>query len=683
MKNIELSIKEMIESIKDYQYVSFDVFDTLIFRTVSSPDKIFDLAILEYQDKYGDYIETFKIKRQYAEHLSRKYYSREVSIDEIYEFLEFNDEVTNRFKQIEKSIEVKNCVPNPPMISVLNECKKRGQKIVITSDMYLTSDVFKDIFLKIGIAYDYLFISGEIRKTKWQGTIFPYLLNQLNIDCSQIVHVGDNTHSDILMPRKYDIHSLVGLQKETIKCESYCLKSSVVSDQLVQLYRNAILGLGEVTPEFRVGYNVIGPFLFSFCKWIHSKKEENKIDILFFVAREGFLIKKIYDILYPKDKTKYVRLNKNLLRLPSLDNGDVVENYILSLPPRKSYKLDDLCTTLGVENKDGIITFLKNNGFEVDNGLSIKCEDLHGDKYELIAAMVEYQKTYIVEQKKCLFDYLASMEAIGKKVGLVNNSMQGSGQYLLENICLANKFDIDIVGLQFASTKVCKNRLGDRFFAFFDDVKYYSIYNYIFCNFCLLIEHLLFEPNGTAIRFTMEDGGVQVICDESGSEKNDFPIIEKVQLASVKFAKQAKDLLNVDISESSVSAIINLFLSPIKEDACFIGNLWDKDVDRVRKINQPTSNYSLIELLLKHKPNSLDWVEGYVSEKETLRNWMKIFRIKKIILNYNKHKSLVLEDLLHLIDNRINYVLNYFSIVVIKIKYVLLLHLFNVKPKRR
>ena len=53
MKNIELSIKEMIESIKDYQYVSFDVFDTLIFRTVSSPDKIFDLAILEYQDKYG------------------------------------------------------------------------------------------------------------------------------------------------------------------------------------------------------------------------------------------------------------------------------------------------------------------------------------------------------------------------------------------------------------------------------------------------------------------------------------------------------------------------------------------------------------------------------------------------------------------------------------------------------
>lgn len=683
MKKIETTVKEMIETIERFQYVSFDVFDTLIFRTVSSPDKILDLAILKYQEIYGNSIKTFKIKRQYAENFSRKYYSREVNIDEIYDFLDLKDEIADRFKEIEKNIEVKNCIPNLPMISVLKECRKRGKKIVITSDMYLTSDVFDEIFNKIGITYDYLFISGEVKKTKRQGNLFAYLLNKLNIESSQIAHIGDDIHSDISMPRKYGICSLERLKYTSANFESYNTKSDVASDQLEQLYSYSVSEMGAETPEFRVGYNVVGPFLFSFCHWIHLKKVEKHIDVLFFVAREGFLIKKIYDILYPKEKTKYVRLNKNLLRLPSLDNGDVVENYILSLPPRKSYKLDDLCTMLGVENKDDIITFLKNNGFEVDNGLSIKCEDLHGDKYELIAAMVEYQKAYIVEQKKCLFDYLASMEAIGKKVGLVNNSMQGSGQYLLENICLANKFDIDIVGLQFASTKVCKNRLGDRFFAFFDDAKYYSIYNYIFCNFCLLIEHLLFEPIGTAIRFTMEDGGVQVICDESGLEKNDFPIIEKVQLASVKFAKQAKDLLNVDISESSVSAIINLFLSPIKEDACFIGNLWDKDIDRVRKINEPTSNYSLIELLLKHKPNSLDWVEGYVSEKEALRNWMKIFRIKKIVLNYNKHKSLVLEDLLHLIDNRINYVLNYFSIVVIKIKYVLLLHLFNVKPKRR
>lgn len=683
MKKIETTVKEMIETIERFQYVSFDVFDTLIFRTVSSPDKILDLAILKYQEIYGNSIKTFKIKRQYAENFSRKYYSREVNIDEIYDFLDLKDEIADRFKEIEKNIEVKNCIPNLPMISVLKECRKRGKKIVITSDMYLTSDVFAEIFNKIGITYDYLFISGEVKKTKRQGNLFAYLLNKLNIESSQIAHIGDDIHSDISMPRKYGICSLERLKYTSANFESYNTKSDVASDQLEQLYSYSVSEMGAETPEFRVGYNVVGPFLFSFCHWIHLKKVEKHIDVLFFVAREGFLIKKIYDILYPKEKTKYVRLNKNLLRLPSLDNGDVVENYILSLPPRKSYKLDDLCTMLGVENKDDIITFLKNNGFEVDNGLSIKCEDLHGDKYELIAAMVEYQKAYIVEQKKCLFDYLASMEAIGKKVGLVNNSMQGSGQYLLENICLANKFDIDIVGLQFASTKVCKNRLGDRFFAFFDDAKYYSIYNYIFCNFCLLIEHLLFEPIGTTIRFTMEDGGVQVICDESGLEKNDFPIIEKVQLASVKFAKQAKDLLNVDISESSVSAIINLFLSPIKEDACFIGNLWDKDIDRVRKINEPTSNYSLIELLLKHKPNSLDWVEGYVSEKEALRNWMKIFRIKKIVLNYNKHKSLVLEDLLHLIDNRINYVLNYFSIVVIKIKYVLLLHLFNVKPKRR
>ncbi len=433
MKKIETTVKEMIETIERFQYVSFDVFDTLIFRTVSSPDKILDLAILKYQEIYGNSIKTFKIKRQYAENFSRKYYSREVNIDEIYDFLDLKDEIADRFKEIEKNIEVKNCIPNLPMISVLKECRKRGKKIVITSDMYLTSDVFDEIFNKIGITYDYLFISGEVKKTKRQGNLFAYLLNKLNIESSQIAHIGDDIHSDISMPRKYGICSLERLKYTSANFESYNTKSDVASDQLEQLYSYSVSEMGAETPEFRVGYNVVGPFLFSFCHWIHLKKVEKHIDVLFFVAREGFLIKKIYDILFPNDETQYVRLNKNLLRLPSLDNGDIVENFILSLPPRKSYRFDDLSTLLGGGNKEALVYFLNDKFSEMDYEKSINSEDLHGDKYELVAAMVDFQKVYIAEQKKCLFDYLISAGAKGKKVGMVNNSMQGSGQFFREN----------------------------------------------------------------------------------------------------------------------------------------------------------------------------------------------------------------------------------------------------------
>ena len=682
MDSIETKIKEMIQNITNFQYVSFDVFDTLIFRTVSSPDKILDFAILKYQELYGKFITSFKLKRQYAENFSRKYYSREVSIDEIYEFIDLSDEIASRFKQIEKTLEVQNCIANEPMISVLKTCRERGQKIVITSDMYLTSDVFDDIFNKLGIAYDYLFISGEVKSTKREGSIFPYLLSQLNIDSTQIVHIGDNAHSDLMMPQKYGICSFERIKMEPLKFKSYCTKTEVCSDQLEMLYGFAVSEFGGETPEFRVGYNVIGPFLFSFCQWIHLKKIERQIDVLFFVAREGFLIKKIYDILYPNDNTNYVRLNKNLLRLPSLDNGDVVNNFIMSLPPRKFYKFDNLCELLGVENKESLVMFLTGNVKDFENEETISWEDLHGNKYELIKAMVEFQKAYIDQQKQCLIDYLVSKGAKGKKVGLVNNSMQGSGQFLLEQVCFANKLDIELVGLQFASTHICIERLAKRFCAFFDSSKFYAIYNYIFCNFCLLVEHLFFEPEGTAIRFCKTDKAVEVICDEPGMEKQDFAVIEKIQMASIKFALHAQNLVMVDILKSSASTLMNFFLLPMKEDAEFLGKMWDKDIDREKRINEMARKYSLSELLLKHKPNSLGWVEGYISCVDYPQVWKNVFCIKKIFLNYTKHKVLVITDLKCFLYKHISSIFKRMLLKILKIKFVLLFHMFNIKPKR-
>ena len=53
-----------------------------------------------------------------------------------------------------------------------------------------------------------------------------------------------------------------------------------------------------------------------FCQWLHQMKEKKHLNKLFFVAREGYLIQKVYATLYPEetDSLVYVRLNKNLLR---------------------------------------------------------------------------------------------------------------------------------------------------------------------------------------------------------------------------------------------------------------------------------------------------------------------------------------------------------------------------------
>lgn len=42
-----------------FHYVSFDVFDTLIFRTVTNYKSIFDIVALKYKEEYGEFLKTF------------------------------------------------------------------------------------------------------------------------------------------------------------------------------------------------------------------------------------------------------------------------------------------------------------------------------------------------------------------------------------------------------------------------------------------------------------------------------------------------------------------------------------------------------------------------------------------------------------------------------------------------
>lgn len=73
------------------------------------------------------------------------------------------------------------------MIAVWKWCRRQGKKIVITTDMYLSRNVIQSILVKIGVDYDFLFISGEENVTKRTGKLFPMCLktkNRLPSNCS-------------------------------------------------------------------------------------------------------------------------------------------------------------------------------------------------------------------------------------------------------------------------------------------------------------------------------------------------------------------------------------------------------------------------------------------------------------------------------------------------------------------
>ena len=144
--------------------VSFDIFDTLVKRYVSLPTDVFDIVELRYNSLHGtsnEKIRGFKELRINAELKARKKIIEEVSIDEIYNFIEFSPAINEELKNLELKTEYEVCIPNKSIVGLFNECLKNGKKVIITSDMYLPEDIIKDILSHCGITgYEKLYLSS-------------------------------------------------------------------------------------------------------------------------------------------------------------------------------------------------------------------------------------------------------------------------------------------------------------------------------------------------------------------------------------------------------------------------------------------------------------------------------------------------------------------------------------------
>ena len=77
--------KNIIKQIAKYEYISFDVFDTLIKRNIENPTDLFDLVQKIYNQTNKPLLENFKEKRIEAERKARELSShKEPNIDDIY-----------------------------------------------------------------------------------------------------------------------------------------------------------------------------------------------------------------------------------------------------------------------------------------------------------------------------------------------------------------------------------------------------------------------------------------------------------------------------------------------------------------------------------------------------------------------------------------------------------------------
>lgn len=543
------------------EYISFDIFDTLLKRDVPNPVDVFKLV--EIISGESD----FKNKRIEAERQARKRKGNgEVGLDEIYS--EYPSAGYESLRNTEIGCEIKLSTVNKDMQKFYQECIA-CKKIVLISDMYLPREVIEKLLEKNGIdGYSRLFISCEVNKTKSNGTLFEHVCETMHIKPHDLIHIGNSFKADYYIPRRLGIKSY---KIATYKCRTQrkyrdilCRKN--FSKDLLDAFINN--HTDSENEYFQFGYECFGPLLYGFVTWLFKDMKKNSVKQVFFMARDGFIMKRIYESL-EFDKVIpdfYFEASRRSLRVPSYDERMTYEDFIDGLSVPNKTTIVQILDSFGLDyQKYGIVA--EKCGFSENE--QIKRDFLYdNDKFKNMFNMIH--KNIIVNAKKeahMLQEYLAQFD-FSKKTAMVDIGWGGSMQkYLLgtlENMEVKN----DICGYYVGLTHKARKNLGELSYR----AKGYAFDNLNNPNgfdlerpFVGLFETLFLEQEGSVKRYTVSNKEIKAErysyeYFSEGKLQKEAICVKQIQDGAVRFAKDfAKSINSKYVENDSNIYFSNLY----------------------------------------------------------------------------------------------------------------------------
>ena len=427
---------------KSFGYISFDVFDTLIKRNVAEPADVFRLIELEHnrlypQEKISDFYEKRRLAQRCAKEQS---VIEEITLNEIYDVLTsiYGNTKARQLKELEVKIELDICIANLELISFYRQCIDDGKTVLLISDMYLPTKTIELMLRRCGIAgYDKLYLSSEIKLKKRTGNLFRYVLGDMKIKPKQLFHIGDNKRSDFLRP------STLGIRAYWIPTKrnhlNYYSETELATEQDFFSYRTMSAFINNHLPEdknpyWKVGYEVLGPLLYAYTKWLIADLKGKSIEKVFFLSRDGFIMKKAFDILCDSANNRiestYLYVSRRSLVLPAICAAPQWSNVCRHSIICRAKSIREL---LGLFNLD----FSRYEDIVLRHGLGMDVPiDISKNSEQLANFYEDIKEDVIVSSKKACKGTLSFLKQnnFSGRVAIVDLGWAGSIQHAIQTI---------------------------------------------------------------------------------------------------------------------------------------------------------------------------------------------------------------------------------------------------------
>ena len=299
---------------KMYELFTFDIFDTLITRCVPQSWHIFlevQHSLQMHCDRPGiqkSLIGNFAyIRRDTERFMYRRVCDNqkgEITLDEIYDFISrdyFLDSADKEYiKQLEIEVETRTMTPIMRGINIVKHLKREGRRVALISDMYLDSETIRTFLTTVDRVFRDIpiYVSCEYSKKKNTGALFETVRREEKVSYSQWSHCGDNWNGDFVQPSALGISSIYMESVSALTYETMMLSDGHVSrEKLYTVGTSRRLRTEFQNDKQTYGISFGGPFFFPYVYWVIGQSRRMGIDELYFVARDGAILKGIADAI--------------------------------------------------------------------------------------------------------------------------------------------------------------------------------------------------------------------------------------------------------------------------------------------------------------------------------------------------------------------------------------------------
>lgn len=305
--------EELADKIGQADVISFDLFDTLVMRRTLYPEDVIELTDCRLKEK-GIKIKDFGRRRLAGEKELSKI--KAPVLQEIYEHLlkeeaSDTDVITAEgLAETEWEIDCGLIVPRKEVCDVFRAAVAAGKKVYIVSDTYYKKRQLAKLLAKCDI-YEYtdILVSCDYATGKIQK-LFGVLRSFEKAE--HFLHIGDDICADIEAASKFGIAGCrlysgrdlleaaggMGIQKYDGKL-SERIRLGMLAAELFNspfCFETQSRRI-RITNAYDIGYILCAPVVSDFVLWFHGEIAKQNIENVWFGARDGYLVHKMYAFL--------------------------------------------------------------------------------------------------------------------------------------------------------------------------------------------------------------------------------------------------------------------------------------------------------------------------------------------------------------------------------------------------